>query len=184
MSDTAVNQANWTMRNWAGPDPSNGLKIGFSFGLFEMARRSGYFPSERVDTFEPVIQEEARHILFFANWVAWYRRNLPSWRRPLFFVRTMAVWAFLAWERIGIARGLNDSGEMQDANFAVTGSEQLGIDINLRELFELCLTENERRMQGYDKRLLRPTTMPRLVRALLWFLPKKKPSVSIAQSTF
>jgi hypothetical protein len=146
----------------------------FSFGLFEVARRSGYFPGELVDTFEPVIQEEARHILFFANWVAWYRRNLPLWRLPLFMLRTVAVWAFLGWERIGIARGLDDSGEMQDANFAATGSEQLGIDINLRELLELCLAENGRRMQGYDKRLLRPNTMPRLVRALLWFLPQKK----------
>jgi hypothetical protein len=146
----------------------------FSFGLFEVARRSGYFPAELVDTFEPVIQEEARHILFFANWVAWYRRNLPLWRRPLFMLRTAAVWVFLGWERVGIARGLDAGGEMQDANFAVTGSEQLGIDINLRDLFELCLSENERRMQGYDQRLLRPTTMPRLVRALLWFLPKKK----------
>lgn len=86
----------------------------------------------------------------------------------------MAVWTFLAWERIGIARGLDDGGQMQDANFAATGSEQLGIEINLRELFERCLAENERRMHGYDKRLLRPTTVPRLVRALLWFLPKKK----------
>jgi hypothetical protein len=146
----------------------------FSFGLFHLARSSGIFPEELADTFEPVIQEEARHIIFFANWVAWYRRNLPFWRRPLLWLRIAAVWCFLGYERIGIARGIDDKGDMQDANFAVNGSEQLGIDINLREFFELCLRENDRRMAGYDPRLLRPTTMPRLVRLLLPFLSKRK----------
>ena len=144
----------------------------FAFGLFEVARRSGYFPPELVETFEPVMQEEGRHILFFVNWAAWYRKNLPWWRRPLFFFKTLAVWAFLVWERIGIAKGIDAGGQMQDANFAMTGSASVGIELKPRELIDLCLAENDRRMAGYDRRLLRPMTVPRLARLARRLVPK------------
>jgi hypothetical protein len=144
----------------------------FAFGLFEVARRSGYFPPELVETFEPVMQEEGRHILFFVNWAAWYRNNLPWWRRPWFLCKTLAVWAFLVWERIGIAKGIDADGTAQDANFAMTGSGAVGIDLKPRELIELCLAENDRRMAGYDQRLLRPLTVPRLARLVRRLLPE------------
>ncbi|MBU6416304.1 MAG: ferritin-like domain-containing protein [Xanthomonadaceae bacterium] len=132
----------------------------FAFGLFEAAKRTGYFPPALVETFEPVIQEECRHILFFANWVAWQRRQLAWWKRPWFRLKIMAVWAFLIYERIGLARGLNNKGEMQDANFSYNGREDLGIDMTVRDLLQICLDENDRRMAGYDLRLLRPTFVP------------------------
>ena len=146
----------------------------FAFGLFEMAKRSGYFPPELVDTFEPVIQEEGRHILFFVNWVAWHRRNMPRWRRPIFFLKVLAVWAFLIWERIRTARDVG--GNPQDNNFTVTGSASIGVDIDAAGLMDICLVENDRRLAGYDPRLLRPTTMPWLVRfARRYFLkPRRK----------
>ncbi|HXP30853.1 MAG TPA: ferritin-like domain-containing protein [Stellaceae bacterium] len=131
----------------------------FAFGLFETARRSGYFPPELVATFEPVMQEECRHILFFVNWVAWHRRNLSWWRRPAFAARVMAVWAFLVWERLQTARAVGGGD-----NFTMTGHESLGIDLDLKGLIALCLAENERRLAGYDERLLRPQTVPRLAR--------------------
>lgn len=150
----------------------------FAFGLFAAAKRSSFFPQALVDTFEPVMQEECRHILFFSNWMAWHRKNLPWWRKPLFMAKIAAVWAFLIWERIGIARGIG--GQEEDNNFTVTGSRSVGIDLDARDLFGLCLAENERRFSGYDDRLLRPTMVPRLVslahRAMGWFArPAKEP---------
>ncbi len=140
----------------------------FAFGLFEHAKRSGFFPEALVDTFEPVIQEEARHILFFRNWAAWHRRNMPPWRRPWFELKVLAVWIFLIWERIGLARNLG--GERQDNNFTVTGAQSVGAEIDAAELIGLCLAENERRMSRYDARLLRPTLVPRLARLALRML--------------
>jgi hypothetical protein len=134
----------------------------FAFGLFELAKRSGFFPIELVDTFEPVIQEEARHILLFANWLAWHRCRMHWWRRPWFELRVLAVWVFLIWERIGLAKSV-DGGS--DNNFTVNGTRSVSdAEIRPATLMRICLEENDRRFAGYDRRLLRPTTVPNLVR--------------------
>ena len=140
----------------------------FAFGLFESAKRSGFFPAELVETFEPVIHEEGRHILFFVNWAAWYRRNMPFWRRPFFELKVLAVWLFLIWERIGIARDVGSG--VQDNNFTVTGAKAIGADIDVAELIDICLAENERRMSAYDQRLLRPFAVPALARLARRFM--------------
>jgi hypothetical protein len=150
----------------------------FAFGLFALAKRSGFFPPALVDTFEPVMQEEGRHILFFVNWVAWHRRRLPLWRRPSFACRVLAVWAFLIWERIGIARGVSGGAgargtKAQDNNFTLNGGKAVGdVDVSIVDLLGICLAENDRRLGGYDPRLLRPNVVPSLMgfahRLLSW----------------
>ncbi len=147
----------------------------FAFGLFETAKGSGFFPPELVETFEPVMREEGRHILFFVNWVAWHRRNMPYWRRPWFALRILGVWAFLIWERISIAKGLGVESS-QDNNFTVNGAKELGIDISVAELMDTCIAENERRLGPYDARLLRPNFVPRMVRLVRRFMSKPKPA--------
>jgi len=141
----------------------------FAFGLFELAKRSGFFPLALVDTFEPVMQEECRHILFFTNWVYWHRKNLPIWKRALFDARRLAVFVRLVLERLETARDVGGGD-----NFAMTGHESMGIEIGLVGLMSTCLKENERRMSRYDERLLRPTFMPRLVRVALFFVRSRK----------
>ena len=140
----------------------------FAFGLFESAKRSGFFPAELVETFEPVIHEECRHILFFVNWAAWHRRNMPFWRRPLFELKVLAVWLFLIWERIGIARDVGSG--VQDNNFTMTGAKAIGADIDVAELVDICVAENERRMSVYDRRLLRPFAVPALAKLVRRFM--------------
>jgi len=150
----------------------------FAFGLFALAKSSGFFPPALVDTFEPVMQEEGRHILFFINWVAWHKRNLARWRRPVFAAKVLAVWIFLVWERLGLARGIgkgSGGGSVtgaQDNNFTLTGSKVVGAgDMSVAALIDVCLEENDRRLSGYDHRLLRPNLVPRLMRfarRLMW----------------
>lgn len=144
----------------------------FAFGLFETARTSGFFPAELVETFEPVIYEEGRHILFFVNWVAWHRRNMPLWRRPWFELKVAAVWAFLAWERVGIASDVSNG--VQDNNFIVSGASQLAGDIDIFKLMDVCLAENDRRLGLYDKRLKRPRFVPFMIRTVRRFFGPKQ----------
>ncbi len=151
----------------------------FGFGLFDLAKQSGFFPAELVDTFEPVMREEGRHILFFVNWVAWWRRNMPWWRRPGFELKVMAVWAFLIWERIGIAGQMESSEKAQDNNFTLNGSKELGVEVSFGELARICLAENDRRLAPYDARLIRPMFVPNTLRLGLRFM-KKPPSAATA----
>jgi hypothetical protein len=131
----------------------------FAFGLFELAKRSGYFPRELVELFEPIMQEECRHILFFVNWAAWHRRTMPRWRRPLFAAKALGVWAFLIWERIQTARAV-DGG----SNFTMTGQAAIQIDLDPATLLDICIAENTRRLARYDDRLVRPKLVPALAR--------------------
>jgi hypothetical protein len=149
----------------------------FGFGLFEIAKRTGFFPPELVDTFEPVMREEGRHILFYVNWVAWWRRNMPWWRRPYFELKAMAVWAYLVWERIGFAGKMESDEKAQDFNFTLNGSKELGVEISFPELARICLEANDMRLAPYDKRLLRPVFVPNMIRLALRFMkPKPQPA--------
>lgn len=142
----------------------------FAFGLFDLAKRSGFFPPELVETFEPVIQEECRHILFFANWLAWRRANLAWWPRLRFELRVAAAWVHIVGLRIGLARsvGTRTRARQQDSNFTVNGAQAVtSVEIGFLDLMRICLEENERRLAGYDPRLCRPTRIPALARCVL-----------------
>jgi hypothetical protein len=154
----------------------------FGFGLFRVAKDTGFFPPELIDTFEPVMREEGRHILFFVNWVAWWRRNMPWWRRPWFEAKVLAVWCFLIGERMSMAKGMTSSSKAQENNFTLNGSKELGVEISFPELARLCLEENDRRLSPYDKRLVRPRFVPAMIRLALLFGPKPKAKAAGAAS--
>ena len=136
----------------------------FAFGLFALAERAGFFPSALIQVFEPVVQEEARHNLFFVNWVAYTRANLAIGRRPRFLAERVAALAVQIWKRLGTAK------EIDGDNFTRKGGSAIGIDIAPRRFLELCLAENERRLSRYDPQLLRPRIMPAVARLAMRLL--------------
>ncbi|AGW94745.1 hypothetical protein N234_32350 [Ralstonia pickettii DTP0602] len=138
---TAVEQADHAMRHWTDPTPGP-VRIG---------------SAQHLQMFCHMLQQT--HNPYKPAVIDW-----PGWRRPLFALKVARVWAFLIRERIGIARGIDADGAAQDANFTMNGSAALGEALTPGAMIDLCLVENERRMAGYDARLLRPETVPRLAR--------------------
>jgi hypothetical protein len=52
------------------------------FGVFKIARRSGFLPEPLFEIFDMLMREETRHIVFFINWMAWQqasRGGLAGW---------------------------------------------------------------------------------------------------------
>lgn len=146
----------------------------FAFGLFALASESGYFPAALVTVFDPVMEEEVRHILFFVNWVKARRMQLPWWKRPAF--RARCAWIIIKQiaSRVKTARSLGANGAAAGRqNFTLTAHQDMGAQVTLRALLGKCLTENDRRMARYDVRLSRPRLVPVIARALHRVLPKR-----------
>ena len=140
----------------------------FAFGLFEIGRRSQYFPPALIEIFEPIVQEEARHILFLVNWAAYLRGRAPLALKPAFDARR--GW-LIALELLGHARqAATFGGDESQQGFEMTSHQAFG-DFSAREFLELCLAENDRRLALYDERLLRPRLVPGAVRTALRLMP-------------
>lgn len=148
----------------------------FAFGLFALAQESGYFAPALVGIFEPVIQEEARHILFFVNWVSYRRSQLPWWKRGLFRLRCAGIILKHVASRIKTARTMGQGsgpagGANSSENFTLSATHDIGAPITLHRLLELCLRENDRRLAPYDARLRRPRLVPWIARMAYRLVP-------------
>ena len=133
----------------------------FAFGLFRIAADSGIFPAPLVERFDGVMQEEARHILFFSNWIAYRGYQLPLHLRPWFLVRRGLGMSLQALGRLKTAFQLKGSDPGGD--FTMRVPDSIG-EVTMRTMADVCLRENARRLARYDPRLLRPQFVPRLVR--------------------
>jgi hypothetical protein len=133
------------------------------FGIFRLARDARIFPDALTSLFTRVIVEEARHIVFFVNWIAWdrYRRGL----RAAVLQALPVLFSYGA----AIARRVRGGAGMQRN----TGDQRLDLfgeftkNLTLAKFLRACVEENERHMASFDPRLLRPRVIPALARAAL-----------------
>jgi hypothetical protein len=76
---------------------------------------------------------------------------------------------------IGAARAGDGDGTPQGAepenDFMMGVKDSLDVVSSPRQFLTVCLSENDRRLAPYDPRLLRPTFVPTLARALARVVP-------------
>ena len=129
------------------------------FGVFKLARRSGFLPEPMFALFDTLLHEETRHIVFFINWMAWEQAVIghpAPWRAAVAaFYYARAVARLLGTIRRG--RRADDGRE-----FSATEASLFLDGFSLRGLFEACCAEHTRRMDDFDPELLQPRLLPRL----------------------
>ena len=148
----------------------------FAFGMFGIAHQASYLPESIFTIFDPILHEEARHIVFFVNWFTYWQINRGSgfvgWRGA----RTL--WHYgQALQKLSQAF---DRSEEDKEGKPFTASEATHFMDNLtaKQFFSTCLQENAQRMSSFDERLLQPQFLPVLSRfalSCLNLLPQRKP---------
>lgn len=142
----------------------------FGFGVFRLAREARVLPDELISLFTRVLHEEARHIVFFVNWIAHDRAQRGYGPAPLQIPAT-ALGYFRSLARlINLARGGKKNAESQ--KFGDAFNEVSFAQLTLRDFVEACIEENDRQMATLDPRLLRPRVIPSIARFALRFMAK------------
>jgi hypothetical protein len=130
----------------------------FGFGIFKLAREAHFVPDSLVSLFSRVLEEEARHIVFFINWIA-YERARRGYGFPPF--TTLAT----AKGYLGALRELIETGETQAGSGMFTDGDAFN-DLTIAKFLNACIEENTEQMAALDPRLLRPRVFPRLATIL------------------
>ncbi len=151
----------------------------FGFGVFRLARQAHVLPDELVLLFTRVLHEEARHIVFFVNWIA-YDRALRGYGGALLQAPATALGYIRSLARlVGLARGEKKNAESE--TFGGAFNELSFKELTLRDFVEACLYENDLQMATLDARLLRPRIIPSIARFALHFLPKSPAKMKAAE---
>jgi hypothetical protein len=140
----------------------------FGFGIFGLARQIQLFVPELTDIFEIVLLEEARHVTFFVNWIAYERIRRGRGALP-FQAFSTGLGYVRAVKRIvtTFAPGANDGQKTQGVGFGAEGAFALFSDVTWRSFLRSCVDGNERYMAIMPADLLTPTVLPNIAKAAL-----------------
>ncbi len=136
----------------------------FAFGFLEISKSTNDYPRELIEVMEPIVQEEARHILFIQNWILYQRYKRPMLLQPVHYFRTCWAYAAAAWGRLKELKNVGGSA------FTIQARKHEKSSLSPKAFVDLCLKENRRRLAAYDPRLARPKLIPRIMGGVSFLL--------------
>jgi hypothetical protein len=140
-----------------------------AFGLFQLAREHALVPDPLFDIFDRVMEEEARHIVFFINWFAHRQTSRGLVARALRHPKALWHYAKALRKLVDLVRD-DDTPEGED--FLITGASPFVDELTPALVLSRCLAENERRLAGFDRRLIVPRLGPAFARIALSVLER------------
>ena len=131
----------------------------FGFGLFRLAGELRFVPDALIALFTRVLDEEARHIVFFINWIE-YERARRGGARLRRLAGTALGYLRKLRELAAIARSARGAPAPPDTGELLAG-------MTIERFLGACVAENRRQMAAFDARLLRPRVVPVLAACAL-----------------
>ena len=140
----------------------------FGFGIFGLARKIQLFVPELTDIFEVVLLEEARHVTFFVNWIA-YERARRGRGNAAFVAFSTGLGYLRAVKRIvsTFAPGASDAPKTQGVGFGAEGAFAMFDDVTWRSFLASCVAGNEHYLAPMPPGLLVPRVLPEMAKLAL-----------------
>lgn len=138
----------------------------FAFGLFGIAREAALLPETLFTIFDPILDEEARHIVFFVNWFTYRQIELGRGFLPVRAFNTAWGYSQALRRLIAAFTGADTSG----SSFTATSADSLALDVTPEKFVLTCLQENQKRMSQFEPQLLRPQLLAHLSSVALQIL--------------
>ncbi|UFP95575.1 hypothetical protein [Gloeobacter morelensis] len=130
----------------------------FAFGMYKLASEAQIFPTAIFSIFNRLIDEEARHNLYFINWAAYHQIHTGQGAEVIRSLRSLWYYG----QAIGRLVGGFSSGAANSPGFTAHGVSSLSLELTIETFIQTCIDQQERRMAPFDRRLLRPLFMPQL----------------------
>jgi hypothetical protein len=148
----------------------------FGFGIFGLARQIQLFVPELTDIFEVVLLEEARHVTFFVNWIA-YERIRRGRGNAAFVTLSTALGYLRAVRRIvtTFAPGATAGPKTQGVGFGAEGAFAILDGVTWRSFLQSCVDGSEHYLAAMPPELLKPRVLPELAKLALRLPSPRRP---------